>query len=77
MGPNSFQLFDTRRDLSPSLQQGVGFGIYINIGGKSLPSALLNGMPCSCILGGLIKLGANQGVGAVNPCTCTYLGCTN
>ena len=55
------------RDLPPSLQQGVGFGICINIGGgknRSLPSALLNGMPCSVKPGGgLVKLGANQGVG--------------
>ena len=35
------------RDLPPSLQQGVGFGIYKNIGGESLRSALLHGMPCS------------------------------
>ena len=36
-----------RRDLPPSLQQGVGFVIYKNVGGESLPSALLHGMPCS------------------------------
>ena len=48
----------TCRDLLPCLQQGVGFGIYMYINkyrrlakiNVLIPTALLNGMPCSFIL---------------------------
>ena len=74
------------RDLPPNLQQGVGFGIYINIGGgqyKSLPSALLNGMPCCLILtwhvqtrGWVSQIRDKLGGGSRKSLPSVYLLCT-
>ena len=58
------------RDLPPILQQGVGFGMYINIGGGQK----LNGTPCSFIF-----TYVNQGVGPCEPLlyTCMQCGCVH